>query len=230
MTNMKKNIPLAIRELIQEIIDSGKDLCKAVYDKDCVLLLVDNDVESDYFFKIKTVNYDKSNGRTFYNIEFKPCSREHLNPEITKLRIAEVKASFNNWKKLLDESNKPFLLLEDNITQSYYDELEPNFEIIDEDALYKPFTIAQSKAISFFLDKVEEIISKEAVHDSDLPETLKLIDESKKTISKSTKKEVMQKIRRIIAKCFKMGIEIGEKLLIEFTAELTKKLMLGSGN
>lgn len=227
---MKKNIPLAIRDLIQEIIDSGKDLCKAVFDKDSVLLLVDNDVDSDYFFKIKTVNYDKSNGKTFYNIEFKPCSREHLNPEITTQRITEVKAMFNNWKKLLDESNKPFLLLEDNITQGYYDELEPNFEIIDEDALYKPFKIEQQKAILYFLDKIEGVISKDVKQDSDLSETLLLIDESKTTISRSTKKEVMQRIRRIIAKCFKMGIDIGEKLLIEFTTELTKKLILGSGN
>lgn len=226
---MKKNIPIAIRALIEEISDSGKNLCKAVFDENCVLLLKDSDKDSDYYFRIKTVIYDQSSGNTNYDIDYKPCSEEHLNPKVTTQKIDGVKALFKTWKKLLEESNKPFFLFEDEITQSYYDELEPNFEIVDEDAPFKPFKIDQQKAIVIFLDKVKSIISEEVEQDSDLIETISLIEESKKSISKSTKKEVIQKIRRIIAKGFKMGLEVGGKLLIEFTTEFVKKMALEIG-
>lgn len=226
---MKKNIPIAIRALIEEISDLGKNLCKAEFDENGVLLLKDSDIDSDYYFRIKAVKYDNSSGKTNYDIEYKPCSEEHLNPYITTQKIDGVKALFKTWKRLLEESNKPFSLFEDEITQSYYDEIEPNFEIVDEDASFKPFKIDQQKAIVIFLDKIKSIISEEAEQDSDLLETMSLIEESKKSISKSTKKIVIQRIRRIIAKCFKMGLDVGERLLIEFTTELSKKIILGSG-
>ena len=58
-------------------------------------------------------------------------------------------------------------------------------------------------------------------------ETLSLIEIAKKSLSKSTKGEVVKSIRKIISKAFKISLQIGEKLLINFTTELAKKLIEG---
>ena len=119
-------------------------------------------------------------------------------------------------------------MFDDNFEKIYYDDIGPNFGIIDNDAEINPFRIEQQKRIVAFLDKAEKVIREEKVGDKiTKEETIKLIQETRNTITVSTKKKVINNIRRIIAKGFKFGLQVGEKLLIDFTTELAKKLLIG---
>ncbi|NLP59520.1 hypothetical protein [Lutibacter sp. B1] len=225
---MKKKIPIGLRKIIDEVYRENENLFKLEFNENSIAKFLDSDSESDFFFEIKKINTENVNRNITYTVEYKPYNEETLAPRTVPVTLANFKAFFLKWKSLLIESNKMSPLFDDNFTQTYYDEIAPQFEILDDDAEYKPFTILQQKRIIEFLDKAEEIL-KEQKNNLDAENTIELIENTKSTITKSTKKEVIKNIRKIIAKGFKVGLKIGEKLLIEFTTELAKKLIMSGG-
>tara|TARA_R110001583_G_C5479768_1_gene393683 strand:+ start:22 stop:696 length:675 start_codon:yes stop_codon:yes gene_type:complete len=223
---MKNKIPIGLRKIIDEVYRENENLFKLEFNQNSIAKFLDSDSESDFFFEIKKINTENVNRNITYTVEYKPYNEETLTPRTVSVTLANFKEFFLKWKSLLIESNKVSPLFDDHFTQTYYDEIEPQFEILDDDAEYKPFTIQQQKRIIEFLDRAEGIL-KEQKDNLDAKNTIELLENTKSTITKSTKKEVIKNIRKIIAKGFKIGIQIGEKLLIEFTTELARKVLLG---
>jgi|GEM_PF-4912883 hypothetical protein len=223
---MKKTIPLAIRRVLEELSQDRRDLFIIEFEKGSVITFKDIDSISTFRFQLETINV--TNSKTSYVINYNPSNEENLNPIRTGAELNQIKGHFEKWLSLLSEINKESPLFDDPITQSYYDELEPSFDIIDKDANYKTFSINQQKLIVHFLNAAHTIIEEQNNMDIEGEEVINLITETKKSLSKTTKKKVIKCIRLIIAKGFKIGLEIGEKLLIEFTTELTKKLLIGN--
>ncbi|NVO09396.1 MAG: hypothetical protein HXX16_05485 [Bacteroidales bacterium] len=225
---MKKKIPLGIRKILDEVSSKAKELISIELNKGIIITLKDRDLESDYFFCILGINPHNA-GKITYQIEYKPYNEETLSVKKINATLLGMKSELENWLKLLEESNKESLLFEDQITQKYYDDLEPKFEILDNDAYIKPYSIEQQKQILLYLDKASEFINNsELKNKTEIEEINYLIVETKETISNSTKKQVVEKIRKIVAKTFKISLQIGEKLLVDFAAELTKKMITGN--
>lgn len=224
---MKKKIPLGLRKILDEVNSQIDNLFSVGFADDYIVKFNDKDSSSDFFFEVTKIN-PPANNATSYAIKYKPYNEETLEVRTANVTLANFKNHFLIWKKLLIESNLESPLFDDTITQSYYDELEPQFEIIDEDANYKTFTIFQQKRIVIFLDVTNQIIEEQNNDTVDKNVIIKLIEETKNSISRTTKKEVLQKLRKIISLGFKMGLQVGEKLLIEFTTELTKKLIMNN--
>lgn len=223
---MKKKIPLAVRKALEEIAEKAPELYNIEFPENSIVRFQDIDNSTGFHFDV--INLEKKNGKTTYLTEYRPCSNEHMDRTVLNLPVASIKPHFEKWLKLLEELNKHSLLFDDNFSQKYFDDLEPNFTIIDEDSLTHPYSIDQQLRIVAFLDSAKSILEQTDNLDSDTVETLKLVDETKNELSKSTKSQVVFKIRKIIAKGFKVGLQVGEKLLIEFTTELSKKLILGN--
>ncbi|WGH76509.1 hypothetical protein P8625_04950 [Tenacibaculum tangerinum] len=225
---MKKKIPIGSRKILDQVSSGNNGLFEAEFTEDCVIRFKDSDSESDFFFEIQKINAAQGNNIVSYTIRYKPSNEETLSPHHTSVNLSNFRGHFDKWKKLLIEANKESPLFDDVFTQSYYDELEPKFEILDEDAEIKPYSIEQQQRIVEFLDKAQKILNRQKrKNDPEIKEASELIKETKANISKSTKKKVVKNIRKIIAKGFKAGLEIGQKLLIEFTTELAKKLIMG---
>jgi hypothetical protein len=225
---MKNKIPIGLRKIIDEVYRNNENLFKLEFNENSIAKFLDSDNESDFFFEIKNINVENVNRNITYTVVYKPYNEETLELRTTAVTLSNFKDFFLKWKSLLIESNKVSPLFDDNFTQTYYDEIEPQFEILDDDAAYKPYTILQQKRIVEFLDNAEKILEQQK-NNLDAKNTIELIENTKSTITKSTKKEVINNIRKIIAKGFKVGLKIGEKLLIEFTTELVKKLITTGG-
>lgn len=224
---MKKKIPLGLRKILDEVNSQIDNLFSVEFADDYVVKFNDKDISSDFFFEVTKIN-PPANNVTSYAIRYKPYNEETLDVRAVNVTLANFKGHFLTWKKLLIESNFESPLFDDMITQSYYDELEPQFEIIDDDASFKTFTIIQQTKIVKFLDVANQIIEDQKNDAVEKIIIIKLIEETKNSISKTTKKEVLGKLRKIISLGFKMGLQVGEKLLIEFTTELTKKLIMNN--
>lgn len=224
---MKKTIPIAIRKVLEELSKNRSDLFFIEFEKGSVITFKDVDTSTDFKFQLETINV--TNSGTTYTINYNPYNEENLKQHRTSTELKHIKGHFEKWLNLLTEINKESPLFDDPITQSYYEEIEPSFEIVDKDADYKTFSIKQQKMITAFLDKAYEVIEEKGDNSVENEEVKNLIEQTRKDLSKSTKKRVIKNIRSIIAKGFKIGLEVGEKLLIEFTTELAKKLMLGTG-
>lgn len=223
---MKKGIPLAIRKLLEKLITEKSKIFKTEFDEKFVFKLVDIDPDSDFYFLLEKQIFDKQN--VSYVMEYKPSSDIHLN----SLRIGgdfeKLKEHIDVWYNLVYEMNQSSIVFDDPIVQSYYDELEPQFEILEEDAEIVPFKIVQQRIVLTYLERATEIINQADISSEDKEDLNKSVQELKSTISKSTKKDVIKKVRKFIAKGLKFSYVLGEKLLIEFTTELAKKLITGT--
>jgi hypothetical protein len=222
---MKKKIPLAVRNVLEDVAKQKGDLVTIEFEPDSIVTFWDSDKESNFYFEfIKIV---KENGKSFYHIRYRPSSKEHLDEAFLKVGLSNFSEHFLKWKTLVEEINKPSSLFDDRFTTKYYNDLEPEFQIIDLDAEISPYSIQQQKRIVAFLDSAKESLNEQS-DTIDKVEILRLIEETQNSITRSTKKEIITKIRKIVAYGFKIGLNVGEKLLIEFSTELAKKLLLGN--
>tara|TARA_B110000503_G_C6961321_1_gene335191 strand:- start:35 stop:712 length:678 start_codon:yes stop_codon:yes gene_type:complete len=224
---MKKKIPIGLRKILDAESIGNNEIFTTEFTDNCIIRFKDTDIESDYFFEITKINLSQVLNDISYSIKYKPSNEMTTELGSTSTKLSGFRDYFKKWKALLIESNKESPLFDDYFTQTYFEELEPKFEILDEDADFKPYSIEQQKRIIKFLDNVEKIITEQGTDEQIEKETIALITETKTNISKTTKKNVVKNIRKIIAKGFKIGLLVGEKLLIEFTTELAKKLLLG---
>lgn len=225
---MKKQIPLKVRQVIESIIQENRQLFNVSLDKYSKVKILDADPNSFFHFTfIESYLEEKKNNKDeiIYNIAFTPRN-EHLIEEVAiETDFDGFAWHFKNWCTLIEKYNEESSIFGDSISQSYYDELEPDFKIVDEDADYKPFSIEQQKAIVAFLNRSKKLLAAQKKDIDDAEGVISLIEEAKRTISRCTKSQVVKKIRKIVAKGFKVGLQVGEKLLIDFSTELAKKLL-----
>lgn len=225
---MKKKLPIGLRKILDDMNSPNENLFLVKFSDDYLVKFIDLDDSSDFFFQITKINL-ATNDKTSYAIQYKPWNELTLDTRSINIMLESFRSHFTIWKNLLIESNIDSPLFDDSITKAYYNELEPRFEIVDKDANYNTFSINQQHRIIAYLNTARKIIEQHEDDDKeDKIESIKLIDETIKVISKTTKKEVLNKIRKIIAKGYKIGLQVGEKLVIEFTTELAKKLIVGS--
>jgi len=228
---MKKTVPLSIRRMIDSYTKEHPDLFKVVSNKSDIIKLVDADPESDFYFQIYDAQENHSSNKKpadiLFSVYYVPYHHDILEPVDLNLNRDNLKIHFEKWIKFLIDFNKPSVAFEDNISQAYYDELEPKFQNVDEDADFAPFSIEQQKTITLFLNECKKVVNAQKKDIGDAKSIVALIEETKRTMSRSTKKEVVNTIRKIIAKSFKMGLDIGERLLVKFTAEFAYKMITG---
>lgn len=225
---MTHDIPIGLRKILKQEFEGNENFISIEFPEESLVLFSDSNSKSDFFFEIKKINEASIEGKTTYTILYKPHNEETLSKRQLNTSLQNFRGYFRKWKHLIVESNKSDMLPSDNITQAYYDELEPYFEILDDDASKVPYSINQQKVILEFLDN---LLSNLNTHKNDevlIKEISDSINETKSNISKLTKKKVVNNIRKIIAKGFKVGIKVGERLLIEFTTELVKKIAIGN--
>jgi len=228
---MKKTIPLTLRRAIEEVAVNYKNLFTIESNESSLVIFKDKDKDSDFYFNVIKANTETNNQRS-YLVEHKPINEDSLSINKVNMSVNSIKVYLTAWLKLIQEINKESPIFDDPIVQSYYDELESEFEIIDEDADVNAYSINQQRKIIAFLSHITLTLQayedEKGCNDDEIKEITDLVEDTKETISKSTKREVFNKIRKVVAKTFKIGFEIGEKLLIEFSTELAKKMIIGS--
>lgn len=224
---MKKEIPIALKTLLDKRLKESNGLFNKSFSSDYVVRLNDSDPDSDYYFEIRQTNKKERGKEDTYSVVYEPYQRSKVGEITVEVDLKGLENHFDAWLKLLEEANTKGPLFDDTITQAYYDELEPNFKIIDEDADYKPFSINQQKLIVSYLDKVKEIIENGVKNDPDKNNTIELIEKTKLSITKSTKKKVIENVRKIGAKAYKIGLQIGEKVTVLWISQFLKKIFIG---
>lgn len=228
---MKKKIPLALRNLLDKSLSESPSIIRAEIDSNAIVIFKEkNDTTSPFYFKVESVN-TQNKAETTYIVEFLPSNPENFNSQRHAASLEIVARNIKNWLNLLREYNKESLIFEDIFTQKYYEELEPQFVLLDEDANLVPFNLKQQDYILSFLKSAKQLVEKQKNFDNDeeTKEIVLEIEETEKLMSKSTKSENLNRIRKIIAKVYKFRYELGKELLIEFTADVLKAVLSAIG-
>lgn len=197
--------------------------------ENAVILFKDKDPKSDFYFKVDKINAEIGK-RTTYSIDYKPSTRENVLSVKATVNVDDLKKKMQSWLLLMNQYNEKTLLFDnDPIINAYYDELEPAFEILDDDADYSPFNYSQQKTlISLYEDVIESIIENTTKENEDESQIIiQGIRESQELITKSTKKEVVEKFRKNLAKLRKFSIQVFEKTLVKYFSDIGKKLING---
>lgn len=202
---MKKIVPISILTHLEEVLTEHPNMIRAVFEEKSIVVFKEKfDFGSPFYFKIESINVDDI-GRTSYTVEYLPYNQNNLNPRRHSNLLDGLKVDIIIWLSLLVEYNKESIIFDDAITQKYFEYLEPKFKIIDEDADLAPHNFEQQEHLQGFLEnaklKIEAAITPESQHEAE--EILNDIQKAKEKISKSTKSENVNRVRKIIAKAYK---------------------------
>ena len=170
--------------------------------------------------------HDKLNNRE-YTCHFKPSSLEDTSSVFINSSLHDISDHLKLWINLLSEYNKESVLFDDPILYKYYEDLSINFKITDEDADYAPYSLEQQKALAEYYDKATIQVSAANIDNFEADELKKEIHEAKLSISRSTKSENVNRLRKIIAKARKFSGDLGKELLIDLFKEGLKWLATG---
>ena len=109
---MEKEIPLGIRNILEEFAEEKANLFNVEFNSNCVVSFKDLDKNSDFIFKLEKIDVHQDK-KTTYVIEYKPSNEENLNSARVRVTLSEIRIHFNNWKNLLKASNKKSILFDD---------------------------------------------------------------------------------------------------------------------
>lgn len=227
---MKKKIPLAILEVLQPIIDKSLDLIKPVKYEDGIFHLIDNDENSDFYFKV--VRQEASNGKSGYIVEYKPTNKDNVKANSLWTDIKDINSYIKEWLNIISSYNAINTIYDDPILKSNQERFEKEFNLIDEDAQTSSFELKQL----LFLDEyLENTISKLATlkQNSDEQTVIEIKEleieasEIKADLTKQTKQQIFKRLTKFWAKAQKTGLPVLKEVLINVISDLTSKLLLG---
>lgn len=227
---MKKKIPLAILEALQPVADNNLDLTKIVKDTNSMFHLVDKDKNSDFYFKV--TKQEARSGKLNYLIEFKPKSKDNVNPHSVWLTLEGVVTTIKNWLELLQAYNKIHTIYDDPILKSNQERFEKQFDIIDDDADTTSFDLSQQIFLDEYLNNVKSKLralqeGREEKEVKELEELALEATEIQSELTKATKRQIVKRLSKLWAKAQKIGLDVIKEIFVSVTTELAKRLLTG---
>lgn len=227
---MKKKIPLSILQAVQPHIQSSIDLIKPINDENTIFHLRDIDENSKFYFKV--IRQEFSNGKLGYITELKPKDSENMDVFKTWLQHDELVIFLGRWLKLLDSYSKIYTIFDDPILKIYQENFEKQFDIIDENASYAPFDLSQQLYLDEYLKSVKNKIEilKEGKSESEIEILNEISQEAsliQKDLSKDSKKKIIKRLSKILAKAQKVGLDVIKEIFVSVSSELAKRLITG---
>ena len=215
---MKQKVPLNIIRLVDNF-----------YKK--VEFQLDKEIGENFLIKFKGLNKNKTfffeitdskiiGGAYQYTISMCPSNEFETKKITIRCNINQLEHKLDYWGNWIKEYSNHSPVFDDPITQSYYDEIGPKFDFLDKDKFVKPYSINQQKQIELILDKVYNIIENENAEPNKKSELLALVESTKNATGSSVKAGIVDSLRKIVAMCYKVGLNLGEKVIVEVTAKI----------
>ena len=227
---MKKKIPLAILEVLQPIIDKNLELIKPVKYEDGISYLVDNDENSDFYFKV--IRQEASNNKNGYIVEYKPTNKDNVKANSHWTDIKDINSYITEWLKIISSYNAIQTIYDDPILKSNQERFEKEFNLVDEDAQTSSFELKQLLFLEEYLDTAKSKLStlkQNATKETtiEIEELENEVANIKADMTKQTKQQIFKRLTKFWAKAQKTGLDVIKEVLINVTAEITKQLLLG---
>ena len=139
--------------------------------------------------------------------------------------IPNIIISFNKWIALLRGYNSVNLTEDDYFTDFYEQEFFQEFEIVDADAEITPFTHRQQVALYNLLETIEGELIIQKNDNLKLDEVILETQYLKENIQNLSKKAVVGKLARILAKIKKSGVKLIKTIWDETRKEVIKQIV-----
>ena len=221
----KNNIRLSVvlNRAIENVGKENFNLFDVREKEEYLLYLQDSDPKTGFYFGITKETPNSSNDHV---IQFtrKPGS-SYVPTGITQEgRLEFFTKTLEEWFSNIQFYRQPSVL-NDPIFDGYQNEFYNDFNLVDEDANYTPFTYDQQLLLDQFLEDVVNNIDEvrnernSEIIDEIIADTLSLQAE----LTTETKNGFMKKLSGIFAKGRKAGLKVCKILLEEFAKEILKE-------
>ena len=219
---MKKNIPLKLLKQIEPKITKCKNLLTPIIKTDALYHLIDKDSCSDFYFKIYP-----SNVVSQYICDFKPRHSQSTLPHKSEQTIEVLSKHLDNWLNIIYEYNATNSIYDDPILKQYQDEFEAEFNLVDEDAEDVSFDLDKQLYLDSYLEiviiKLESYKTESKENSINTIQIENLINETNTLRNEQTKlnkKEVVNRLSKLLAKARKHGLIFFKEIFVEFKKEL----------
>ena len=224
----KKEIPLIILQAIEPYFKEKSELFNLTEPEESLLKIVDADIESDFFFEIRDCKHQ--NNRISVSLKMKPKSNSQTDIFNIDIEYKQINDYFQRWKKILEDYSKT--IYQDPIVKINQERFFEKYDILDEDADYATFDLEQQIYLDEYLSKTQDKIlklkkGKSEKEKAELDDLSKDAEKIKEVITKESKRKIIKRLSKFWGKAQKIGLPIIKEILINFSTELAKKLLLG---
>lgn len=225
---MKKKIPIQVLEVLQPIADQNRVLVSAARDQEAIFHLIDNDKESDFYFKV--IKKDASDSKISYAVEFKPRNKEDVSTVVLSLGIEEMKHFANLWVSYIETYENIQTIFDDPILKNDQQRFQSQFNIVDEDADCNSFDLDKQIYIDTYLRTMKKRLpefkeGKTAEQIEEINELDAIATEIQMNLTRETKSEVIQRLSYFWAKAQRVGIDVIKEVFVNVLSDLTRKLL-----
>ncbi|HJS01410.1 MAG TPA: hypothetical protein VJ780_10790 [Flavobacterium sp.] len=223
----KKKHPLSLSKDIETILKNFRYYLSeysSIIEKkenDDLFYLFDKENPS-FYFRIYRPNQASDFSSRFF-LDYLPHNEKTFDEYSNNLPLTQVKSSFLNWIKLLEQFNS-IDYENDNFVKIYEEEYYAEFEILDEDVDEVPFNHERQLIMYNLLSLIENRLEKENSSNKKILEVLNETKELKNNIQNLTKKDVIKRLAKILAKTKKISL----KLIIDIF-DVAKKEIIKKG-
>ena len=232
----KKELPLKmvigiknLKDHIKTIVKQSKHLKIEIEDV-LEIRVIDTDENSEFSFEI--YNCRLFQDTPYFSFLFKPQSDAEIEGLSMELPLLEALNKFNEWCNIIDSYNKVNLTPDEDILKSNEERFLEEFQLLDDDANQSSFNLSQLLYLDDYLAKVHETLNqfKEEKSEADIvmiDELQKDVADTKATLTRNTKNEVLSKLVKIWSKAQMIGLDIAKDVFVKYITELTVKLIGG---
>ncbi|EPR68060.1 hypothetical protein [Cyclobacterium qasimii] len=215
---MKKKIPFVVLETLEKYVNLEGDQFNILPSKNFLLKIIDNDLESDFYFNVEEFKIEKE---LKLLIDLKPRNKSTTNNSRTWIEINKLDSVFYSWVNLLKDYGEINSFYDDPILKSFEDDYYSEFEIIEEDADIKPLKPTQIVLLDKYLEDVENSIENFATDNNivEIQEIKKDVINLRENLTSKPKAWIIRSLSKIWAKLTKQGT----KFLKEFVSETRKQ-------
>lgn len=233
---MKYEIPSHLLVAIEAKIKEHSDLISHKPDETCFYNLIDRTPGSNYYFKIfrdgkrHIGDYQEGN----FAFEWRPGDHTVTNQARSQGQLNVVLNQFDNWIKLVKIHSSTPSVHDDIILEKYQRDFKSRYSFSPDENDNEPFNLEQQILLDEYLMKVIEKLEhhKENRDIAEIQQLQEIQTEAqalKKSITQVSKRTVRERLTKIWAKAQIVGLDVLKGIIVEFTAEITKRLLLGPG-
>ena len=194
---------------IREVVKANKNTIRIEKDSDLQIHLRGLGGNSSFYFHVSNPKLGVSNASAItYTAEYTPKNTFSISVNRQSTVGESILKILIGWLEMLDNYNNLNVHPSDNITGQYEDEFEDWFEIAEDDAETHAFDAPRQILITNIINQSVKALKEAGFKDDEVMEDA---EELKDSISKLTKKQAFDSIKRLYAKLkIKGGLKMVE--------------------
>jgi len=182
---------------------------------------------ADFYFHVAKPVEESASVTKSLQVSYRPQNIGTIAGAKSQIEYKDIPTLFENWVNVLKAYDKIDLnkFLGD-FSKVFEEEVYADFEILDEDASYKPFDKARIEFWYKYLSYVELVVKQHPEQDSpEIQELLNDVVDLKDNLDNKTKAEVVSKFAKLTAKAKKIGTKLGLAFWDEAKKEAIKYIL-----